>query len=63
MSKEKKPTNLVRYCGQGSYMIGLPARDMTLEEWQSYPEALRSAALEIGLYDDERSLNHKEVEQ
>ena len=30
------------------YMIDLPARDMSLEEWESYPKELRDAAFKQG---------------
>jgi len=32
------------------YLIDLPARDMSPEEWESYPKELRDAALKQGLY-------------
>ena len=35
--------------GQG-YIIGLPSRDMTEQEWKKYPKELTDAALAIGLY-------------
>lgn len=57
MSRKSSPAT-VRYCGQGAYLLGLPARDMSLEEWQSYPESQRKLALELGLYDE-----REEVEQ
>ncbi len=41
---------VVKYVGNGAFFSGLPARDMTLEEWESYPEELRSAALSADLY-------------
>ena len=37
------------------YLIDLPARDMTIEEWKSYPKKLTDAALELGLYHIEKS--------
>lgn len=40
----------VSYIGQGDFIQGLPARDMSLEEWTSYPEDLLAAALAAGLY-------------
>ena len=39
----------VVYKGHGFY-IGLPARDMTLDEWRSYPKALIEVAMKAGLY-------------
>ena len=32
------------------YMIGLPARDMTEDEWLSYPSELTKPALTLKLY-------------
>lgn len=40
----------VIYTGNGDYMIGLPARDMSVEEWEAYPEELTNSAIEQGLY-------------
>lgn len=39
------------YVGNGSYLPGLPACDMTREEWDIQPEDLRELALELGLYE------------
>ena len=39
----------VRYTGKG-FFIGLPARDMTLQEWREYPKELIEAAIKAGLY-------------
>lgn len=41
----------VRYLGGLEYLTGLPARDMTLAEWETYPEDLRAQALSLGLYE------------
>lgn len=38
------------YIGGGSYIIGLPARDIEDEEWETYPEDITKAALKEGLY-------------
>ena len=40
----------VIYKGLGFY-IGLPARDMTLQEWKSYPKPVIEAALKSGIYE------------
>lgn len=34
----------------GGFFIGLPARDMTLDEWRSYPAKVKEAAIKAGLY-------------
>ena len=39
----------VKYEG-GGYFAGVPARDMTLDEWAKCPKELRKAALKQGLY-------------
>lgn len=41
---------VVRYTGEGSYITGVPARDLTLEEWEAFPAPLRSAMVAQGLY-------------
>ena len=50
----------VIYTGEGDYMIGLPARNLTNKEWEAIPEELRESALEQGLYKLE--LDQSEVE-
>ena len=42
----------VKYLGKGErYMIGIPARGLTLEEWEKIPEDLRRRAVDAGLYE------------
>lgn len=48
-SVDKRFTVIV-YVPCKGYMVDLPARDMSLEEWESFPEDLREAALKQGLY-------------
>lgn len=43
------------------YLIGLPARDMTADEWKMYPKKLTEAALKLGLYEIEKPKPKKEV--
>ena len=42
------------YIKGNGYMIGLPAKDMTEDEWKTYPKDLTDAALAIGLYELEK---------
>ena len=44
------------YLGQG-YFVGLPARDMSVDEWKQFPKELTKAALKAGIYKLEK---HKE---
>ncbi len=44
------------YLGQG-YFVGLPARDMSVDEWKQFPKELTKAALKAGMYKLEK---HKE---
>ena len=39
--KEKKKAVGVVYIGKGNYLAGIPARDMTVEEWKTIPASLR----------------------
>lgn len=34
----------------GQFIQGLPARDMSMAEWQSYPKELRDLGLSCGAY-------------
>jgi hypothetical protein len=50
MKKKKEiASGKVIYTGTG-FIQGIPARDMDLGEWEAYPEALREAALDCGIY-------------
>lgn len=48
MAKKKRDALFV-FMDKG-YMIGLPARNMTEDEWLSYPSELTKPALKQGLY-------------
>lgn len=46
------------YVYQGSgYFVGLPARDLSVDEWKQFPKELTKAALKAGIYKLEK---HKE---
>lgn len=49
------------YVGKGEHLIGLPATDMTDEEFTSYPKELQQAALKLGLYKIDKPKSTKEV--
>ena len=39
------------YVYQGSgYFVGLPARDLSVDEWKQFPKELTKAALKAGMY-------------
>ncbi len=39
------------YIYQGSgYFVGLPARDLSVDEWKQFPKELTNAALKAGMY-------------
>ena len=47
-----------KYIYQGSgYFVGLPARDLSVDEWKQFPKELTRAALKAGIYKLEK---HKE---
>ncbi len=47
MGKDKQ---VVRYVGDGKFLHGVPARDMSMDEWNALDENLRVLALKLGLY-------------
>lgn len=51
MPKQKTHQRAVHFKGGLEYLTGLPARDMTLAEWETYPDDLRAQALSLGLYE------------
>ena len=47
------------YVYQGSgYFVGLPARDLSVDEWKQFPKELTKAALKAGIY----KLSHQKSE-
>jgi len=44
MSEPDELNLTVRYTGNGEHVLDVPARDMTLEEWELLPLRLRYAA-------------------
>lgn len=51
MPKKNAHQLVVHFTGGLEYLTGLPARDMTLAEWESYPDDLRAQGLTLGLYE------------
>ena len=47
MARSKK----IKYTGNGDYLPGIPARDMTMKEWRAYPKEKRDTAVNLGLYE------------
>jgi len=47
MAKEKK----VIYIGQGYFLGGVPARDLTAEEWSKLDKDIQKRAIALGLYE------------
>lgn len=45
----KKAKHIIVYMGRG-FFNGLPARNMTEEEWLSYPSELTKPAITQGIY-------------
>ena len=41
---------MIKYIGNGSYYQGIPARDLTEDEWQAIPRRKRKRLVELGLY-------------
>lgn len=48
---KKKKVNGATYTGKGAYIHGVPARDMTAEEWQSFSQAEREHFVNLGLFE------------
>lgn len=50
----------VRYVGDGSFLLGVPARDLTAEEWAALGPAGQATLLYAGLYVVEQGESRKE---
>lgn len=49
MAEERTPR--WRYLGEGrAWVAGAPARDLTADEWERLPEAVRARCVSTGLY-------------
>ena len=51
MAKKNESRLPVRYLDPGAYIPGVPQCDMTAEQWNELPAALRTWALASGLYE------------
>lgn len=58
MPKKVAKTPAFKFVGKENYLVGIPARDMSLEEWESYSEDLRAQALDLGLYQMETHIQN-----
>jgi hypothetical protein len=50
----------VRYVGYGSFLLGVPARDLTAREWAALTDTQRQSAVGSGLYVVEQGESRKE---
>lgn len=50
MSKKRKLSG-ARYVGDGNYILGVPARDLTAGEWDALPEERRRVCLAAGVFE------------
>lgn len=53
---------MVKYKNNG-FLQGLPARDMTMNEWESMPKELQTLGLDLGLYEIEKPKYKKEIKE
>lgn len=51
VKEKKKRATGAAFTGNGMYMPGVPARDLSLKEWKSIPAAQREHLLKLGLYE------------
>lgn len=45
---------MIKYIGDGAYLLGVPARDLTDKEWSQLMPEQRTAAEASGLYEIEK---------
>lgn len=62
MAKKNQADYVMRYIGGGDFVDGVPARDMTREEWETVEQARRELALKLNLYTQMASDAPKEGE-
>lgn len=44
-------STFIKYIGNGDYVMGIPARNLTVEEWESLTEETRQALMAQKLYE------------
>ena len=44
---------MIKYIGNGCYYQGIPARDLTEDEWKAIPRRKRKRLVELGLYQEQ----------
>ena len=47
---KKRISGSLRYVGDGDYILGVPARDLTKDEFEALSEAQKKQCKESGLY-------------
>ncbi len=47
----KKKDEVIRYRGDGAFILGVPARDLTEDEFSALPDDVRKQVVNSGLYD------------
>ncbi len=47
----KRQTQTVRYVGDGSWLMGVPARDLSPEEWERHKPVILSSPQARALYE------------
>ena len=53
-----------KYTGAGDYLEGVPARDLTQDEWDRLPADLKETAVQLGLYEaPKKGLSTPEAEK
>ena len=50
---------MIKYIGSGSYYQGIPARDLSEDEWQAIGRRKRKTLVDLGLYKEERKRKAK----
>ena len=51
MAPDKKMKQIMRYTGDGDYILGVPARDLSVDEFEALPEGIREQCVDNGLYE------------
>ena len=44
---------MIKYIGNGNYYQGIPARDLSADEWKAIPRRKRKVLVDLGLYKEE----------
>lgn len=54
---------MIKYKGDGAFVVGVPKRDLSAEEWAKLPDDVKELCLTTGLYEEPKARAGKTEER